>query len=181
VDLISANADAGNDVRSVFLFLLLPVLLAADGGTVLFHNVAGDFDITVFSKSEAVQAGVNDLSVMVQGSDHNTIMNATVLLRLERTQPTGEIMRLTGIATHKKATNKMLYATSVNIPSTGEWQVQAVVTADGKHGMIASKINVLPPAPPVQNYWPLVAMVPLLGIAFIINRKLRAKFRARVP
>jgi hypothetical protein len=167
-------------LRFTWLFML-SMLLAADGGTVLFHGQAGDFDVTVFSKSEAVRAGANDFSVLVQGSDHATVMNATVLLQLGRSQNSGEIMRITGIATHAKATNKMLYASTVNIPATGKWSLDVNVTSDGKNGIAAGQIYVLPPAPPIQNYWPLVLMVPLLGLAFVINRRLRARFRARRP
>jgi len=162
-----------------FLFLLA-TLLFADGGTVLFHQQTSEFDITVFSKSEAVRAGANDLSVMVQNRrDNSTVMNATVLLHLKKTQSSGEIMRLTSIATHGKATNKLLYAASVSIPATGTWQLDADVSSDGRNGIASGQLQVLPPQPPMENYWPYVDMVPLLGIAFIINRKLRARFSSR--
>ena len=167
--------------RCTILLILFAALLQADGGTVVFHKPAGDFDVTVFSKSEVVRAGLNDLSVMVQRrSDNSTVMNASVLLHLQRTQPTGEIMRLTGIASHAKATNKLLYAATIKIPSTGPWQLNADVSSDGHSGTAAGEIEVSQPLPPVANYWPYVMMVPLLGIAFIINRKLRQRFRARI-
>lgn len=167
--------------RCLFFLMIVSKLLMADGGTMLFHQRAGDFDVTLFSKSEAVRAGANDLSVMVQRLDNSTVMDATVLIRLQHTQSDGEIMRITGIATHAKATNKTLYAANINIPATGQWQVDADVTSGGKNAVAIGRINVLAPQPPMQNYWPLVAMVPLLGIAFIINRKLREKMRARLP
>lgn len=167
------------NLRLLWLTIMLSNMGLADGGTVLFHKPAGDFDVTVFSKSEALRAGDNDLSVMIQRLDNTLVMDATVLLRLERAQAGGEIVRLTGIATHAKATNKTLYAATVNIPSTGQWRLEADVTSGGKNSAATGQINVLPPQPPMQNYWPFVAMVPLLGIAFIINRKLRERFRAR--
>jgi hypothetical protein len=182
LDFIPADADAGRDVmnlRLLWLAVTFSNLVLADGGTILFHKTAGDFDVTVFSKSEAVRAGSNDLSVVVQRRDNTTVMDATVLLRLERVQGDGQIMRLTSIATHAKATNKTLYAATVNIPSTGQWRLDADVTGGGKNGIATGEINVLAPQPPMQSYWPFVAMVPLLGIAFIVNRKLRQRFRAR--
>jgi hypothetical protein len=163
-------------VKNLILFSLA-VLGLADGGTVLFHKPAGDFDVTVFSKSEAIRAGVNDVSVMVQRGDHSTVMDATVLLHLELKQTSGDIMRLTAIATHAKATNKTLYAVPFNIPATGHWKLDADVTSQGKNGVASGEINVLPPLPPVVNYWPYVAMVPALGVAFLINRKLRQRYR----
>jgi hypothetical protein len=75
----------------------------------------------------------------------------------------------------------LLYAASINIPSTGQWRLETDVSSEGKNGIATGQMNVLPPSPPIQNYWPFVAMVPLLAIAFIINRKLREKFRARQP
>jgi hypothetical protein len=179
VDFVSAHADARHDVTiRCFFLLLLAKLLLADGGTVVFHKPAGDFDVTVFSKSEAVRAGINDLSVMVQRRDNSAVMDATVLLHLEKTQ-SGQITRLTAICRHDKATNKLLYASSVNIPSTGTWRLTADVTSGGHNGMASGTIDVFAPLPPVVNYWPYVAMVPALAVAFIINRKLRARFRAR--
>jgi hypothetical protein len=178
LDFVSADADAGSDVRSAVYFLLAS-LAWADGGTVLFHKPAGAFDITVFSKSEALRAGVNDLSVLVQRGDHATVMNATVLLHLDLTQGSGDILRLTAIATHAKATNKTLYAAPVNIPATGRWRLTADVASDGTTGNAAAEVQVLAPLPPVVNYWPYIAMVPALGVAFLINRKLRERFRPK--
>lgn len=166
--------------RVVLLLACLSIQLFADGGTIILQKQAGDFEITVFSKSEVIRGGSNDLSVLVQRPDRSTVMDATVLLHLERTQNTGEIMRLTGFATHGKATDKMLYATAINIPATGQWHLNVDVSSGGKHANASGVINVLAPAPPLQNYWPIVAMVPLLMIAFVINRRLRAKFRARM-
>jgi hypothetical protein len=186
LDFVSANADAGHDVmRSLwfasiwFASLLFGRMLLADGGTVVFHKPAGDFDVTVFSKSEAVRAGLNDLSVMVQRHDNSTVMDATVLLHLEKTQTSGEIVRLTSIARHANATNKTLYAASVNIPSTGLWRLQTDITVGAHSGSAKGGLDVMAPLPPVVNYWPYVAMVPALAVAFIINRKLRARFRVR--
>jgi hypothetical protein len=182
LDFISADADAGHDVtalRIALLCLISAPSLLSDGGTVILHKAAGDFDVTVFSKSETVRAGVNDLSVMVQRADHSNVMDATVLLHMELTKTDGEIMRLTGIATHAKATNKMLYAAPINIPTTGKWKLEADVTSGGQNGVSSGDIDVLPPQPPVVNYWPYVAMVPALGVAFLINRKLRERFRPR--
>jgi hypothetical protein len=164
---------------NLLLLSLIASLAWADGGTVLFHKPAGDFDITLFSKSEAVRAGINDLSVLVQRPDHSTVMDATVLLHLEQKQTSGDILRLTAIATHAKATNKTLYAVPFNIPATGSWHLEADITSQGKTGIATGEITVLPPLPPVVNYWPYVAMVPALGVAFLINRKLRQRYRPR--
>jgi hypothetical protein len=166
-------------LRMAGLFVMVAGLIGADGGTVVLHKHAGDFEVTVFSKSEAVRAGTNDLSVMVQRGDQSTVMNAAVLLHFEMKQKSGDIMRLTAIANHAKATNKMLYAASINIPATGLWQMDADVTSDGRNGVATGQIQVLPPLPPVVNYWPYVAMVPALAVAFLINRKLRERFRSR--
>ena len=166
-------------LQSFLLLIAATTLLYADGGAVLFHRPAGDFDVTVFSKSEALRAGLNDISVMVQRGDHTTVMNATVLLHLSQTSSTGDITRLTAIATHAKATNKLLYAAPVNIPTTGSWRLDAEVSSDGRSGQATGQLPVLNPLPPVVNYWPYVAMVPALGVAFLINRKLRERYRAK--
>ena len=159
--------------------LLLAINVWADGETILFHKQADDFDIALFSHLDAMRAGKNDVSVLIQDRGHSTVMNATVLLHLSQIRNMGEITRLTSIATHAKATNKTMYGAPLNIPATGKWNLQVEVSNNGKTVSASTEISVLPPLPPVVNYWPYVAMVPALGVAFLINRKLRERYRVK--
>lgn len=156
------------------LFLLASAGLAfADGGAVVFRAPAGPFDVAILSKSDAIRVGPNDLSVMVQKGQSN-VMDASIQVHLTRNAG-GEIERLTAIATHAKATNKTLYAASLNMPSPGVWRLSVDVSAAGEKGTAADNIHVLSALSPAATYWPYIAMVPFAALAFVLNRWLRKK------
>ena len=102
------------------LALLLATSLYADGGKVLFQRKAGAFNITLFAAESPVRVGRPDLSVMVQSnSDQSPVLDANVQLRLVR-HDANAITDITAPAKHDQATNKLLYAASleVNTPDT---------------------------------------------------------------
>jgi hypothetical protein len=166
-------------MRIAVLFLSFCCVAFGDGGTLLFRTSAGLFDVTVFSKADPVRVGMNDFSVLVEKHDaHTTVMDAKVLLHLTRSE-NGEITRVTSIATHEKATNKMLYAGTINVPKPGAWKLGVDLSDRGETALAAANITVNPPAPPVANYWPYIAMVPCLGLAMFLNRWLKKKMGVR--
>jgi hypothetical protein len=157
----------------VLLFLVFAALVFADGGAVVFRGAAGPFDVAILSKSDAIRVGPNDLSVMVQKGQTN-VTDASVQVHFTRNAG-GEIERLTALATHAKATNKTLYAATLNMPSPGLWRLSVDVSAAGEKGTAADNIHVLSALSPAATYWPYIAMVPFAALAFVLNRWLRKK------
>jgi hypothetical protein len=166
------------------IIALLPVCagcLLADGGALLVRQNAGPLTISIFSSPEPLRVGTGDLSVMVQKSDDkSTVLDAKVKLHLTHTTPDG-ISEVFVPATHAKATNKLLYASQVNLTAQGPWKL--VTTVDSKAGSaeIAVNINVLPAEPRIFAYWPYFAVVPLIIVLFAINQWLKARRKANNP
>jgi len=147
----------------------------------LFRQDAGPFIVTAFSDPAPVRVGSADLSVMLQkASDQSTILDATVSFRLRKSQ-TGTITEVVAPATHARATNKLLYAAHITLPSSGHWQLLVDIKQGGVTVAASSDLYVLPEEPPAENYWLVFAMVPLLILAFVINRWLRRKWGVRSP
>jgi YtkA-like len=146
-----------------------------DGGSLIVRKQTGPIVVSVFSAESPIRVGTSDLSVMVQqASDESPVMDAKVMLRLTKTTE-GAVTEVAAPASHAKATNKTLYAAQVTLPSQGTWHLFADVTADGTNSEVAANVNVLPPAPPVETYWPYFMLVPFAILLFLFNRWLRRR------
>lgn len=155
--------------------------LLADGGALLVRQNAGPLTISIFSSPEPPRVGTGDLSVMVQRSaDKSTVMDATVKLHLTHKTPDG-ISEIFVPATHAKATNKLLYASQVNLTAEESWRLVAIVDSKIGNAEVAVNINVLPAEPRIFAYWPYFAVVPLVIILFAMNQWLKAKRKATNP
>ncbi len=155
--------------------LCVALLLFADGGTMQFRKTAGPFIVTVFSEPVPVRAGTADLSVMVEkAADQSTLLDAHVMLRLKKTE-SGSIVEVAAPATHEHATNKLLYAASVTLPSAGVWQLTVEVRDKVNSASASGDLHVIPAEPPVKEHWPLFAVVPLMILLFALNQWLKSR------
>lgn len=161
---------------------LAAIIVFADGGTMLFRKQAGPYVITAFSEPVPVRVGAADISAMVQeASDHGTVLDARVMMRLRKTA-SGNITEVVAPATHDPATNKLLYAAHITLPSTGSWMLEVDVT--GKNGAsesVSGDLSVLPAQQPVRSQWPYLAIVPAVILFFVLNQWLRKKRGIRSP
>lgn len=163
------------------VLLLVAGMLLADGGTVQFHKQAGRFDITLVSSPTPLRTGRADLSVMVQkASDNSSVQNANVTVHL-RKSATDNVVEVMAPATHAKATNKLLYAAELTIPSPGQWQVNVEVNAAGASATASGQIEVLTPQAPAATYWGYFALIPFAILLFIFNRWLRRRRQMLYP
>ncbi|MDQ2711496.1 MAG: hypothetical protein M3Y24_04545 [Acidobacteriota bacterium] len=166
----------------VLMFALLQgaaLVLFADGGTLVLRKQAGPFVISIFSSPETLRVGPNDFSAMVQRTeDQSSLLDATVKLRLTRITTEG-ISELYAPATHANATNKLLYAARVNVPSAGVWKLAADVETKQGNAEVVGEVHVLGPQPPLLAYWPYFAVVPLLIFLFVMNQWLKKRRRVR--
>jgi YtkA-like protein len=166
------------------VLILLPICagsLLADGGALLVKQNAGPLTISIFSSPEPLRVGTGDISVMVQRSeDKSTVLDATVKLHLTHSTPDG-ISEIFVPATHQKATNKLLYASQVNLTAEGAWKLVCTVDSKAGNAEVAANINVMPAQPRILTYWPYFAVVPLIVILFAINQWLKAKRKATNP
>ena len=139
-------------------------IAAADGGLVRLSERAGPFTITVFTAPTPLRAGPIDVSVLVQDADGGRVVgDAAVSVTLRTVEP--RPATVTGTATRAQATNKLLYAALLELPSPGRWQVDVSVERAGTAAAAVSlAVDVAPPLPPWRAYWPYFAL-PAIGIA----------------
>ncbi len=154
--------------RAAAAFLVPVTLLLADGGTVLLKKQTGPFVITIFGTA---QAGVSDISVLVQNSaDRSPLLDATVWLQVGHARTK---------LTHEQATNKLLYAAPVKLIHAGEWQLKVTLESQGRTGIAEGEIEVAPGVAPIVAYWPYFALVPLVVLLFALNQWLKNKRNVR--
>ncbi len=186
LDSVPADADAWHAVlkraiRNIGTVcagtVLASTLVFADGGTMLFRKRADPFVVTAFGEPVPVRVGATDLSVMVQNADDRTsVLDATVNIRAKKSS-TGSVVEIMAPATHARATNKLLYAAHVTLPSAGEWQLIVDIKRGSAAASASTDLNVLAQEAPAETYWPYFAIVPLLALAFALNRWLRRKWQ----
>ena len=139
------------------LVVLLVVALAAaawaDGGMVRLSQTSGRFTITVFSAPTPLRAGAIDLSVLVQTAPGGApLLDASVSVAL---RPGNDPAReLTAVATHEAATNQLLYAALLRLPTPGLWSVEVRVDAE----RVRFEMEAAPALPDALTFWPYLAL-----------------------
>ena len=168
----------------------------ADGGVIRLFEAKGPYVVTIFTASEPVQDSPVDVSVMVQRRDSSeAILDANVDLMF--TPPTestvepveqmcgqlgealmsrplgGQMTEFTVPATHKQASNKLLYAAPVEFGTVGNWRLQASI----ERGSEAVKVDCIIPvgSPPrrLTGLVPYLVLPPLMVSLFVVNQCLR--------
>jgi hypothetical protein len=156
-------------------FVLAPVSLRADGGVVCLHQISGSFLVTVFITPSAPRVGPVDLSVMVQDSfTRDVLLDADVDLRLDSENGGGAINLR---ATRGQSTNKLLQSAVINLPSPGNWQLNASVRRGSDQAVFKTQLKVAPPLPRLAAIWPFLMLPPLAVLLFAGNQTLRRRTR----
>ncbi len=192
MDSFAAYGNARDDaLRTVntrsFLLLLVvvaavPSFLWADGGTMVLQKRSGPFVITLFSDPTPLRIGRADLSVMCQKAEDNSpVLDAKVLLHLRRPSNGSNILEFTLPAKHDNASNKLLYAAALDLPSPGNWRVNVDVERNGILASVGGSLTVLEKQPAIVTYWPFFVIVPLVALLFAINRRLKRGRELRHP
>jgi len=168
-------------------FVALVQNARADGGVVRWREAKGPFLVTVFSASELVQGGPADISVMAQDQNSSeVVLDANVVLKL--TPPAGAEMKtheemcggkamapLIEEASHKQASNKLLYAAPVTFDAPGNWRLEASISRGGEKARFACDIPVAPASPQWTALGPWLAFPPVAIALFALNQFLRAR------
>jgi hypothetical protein len=156
----------------VFVFLFLGTSCAAargDGSTVCMSGRQGSYVIAVFSAPTPLRAGPIDISVLVQDArSGEPVTEAQVTVRL--TMP--EQPPLSVAATQEAATNKLLRAASIDLPSAGRWHLD--VDVDGPHGaaVISCDLDAANRLPKWRELWPWVCWPALVILLFGLHQAL---------
>lgn len=162
-----------NFVVALTLLVGTPVAWG-DGGAVQLQQPRGPFLITVFTAPTPLRAGPADISVLVQNHDGRTpLLDADVRVELRSSAPGGAAIRTA--ATRQQATNKLLYAAPVNVPSAGSWELRITVRHAEEVADVACQIAVATPLPPLLAHWPYLAFPPAAVMVFALHQWLRSR------
>jgi hypothetical protein len=146
----------------------------ADGGSVQLQQVDGAFRVTVFTAPTPLRAGPADISVLVQDvANDEPVLDAEVVLALTST---GADAALHAAATRQQASNKLLYAALVNLPSAGAWDLRVTVRRGRAAAVVGGRMAVAPALPPLLAHWPYLAFPPIAVLVFAVHqwRRLRS-------
>jgi hypothetical protein len=168
-------------MKTRFLFLLFVCASIcseafADGGHLRFSQPAGRFQVTLFTAPEPLTPGPADFSVMVQDGTSNQVL-PDVAIELTLTGPEGRI-----IAAHARAglaTNRLLQAADVVVPSLGTWHVVVQVKQGGRTGSCEADIVVGAGSRKRYLVW-IFSLLPVFAtMLFVLNQKQKGNVRTR--
>lgn len=160
---------------AVALTLLLAATRAlGDGGVVQVRQADGPFVLTVFTAPTPLRAGPGDISVLVQTRDGNApVLDANI--RLTLTPTTTDTAPIHTAVTRRHATNKLLYAAPVSLPSAGSWDLRVTAQRGQDVARVSCSIAVAAALPPLLAQWPYLAFPPVAVLIFTLHQWLRSR------
>lgn len=142
---------------------------AGDGGVVRLSERTGDYLVTIFTSPTPLRAGPIDISVLVQQADGGGVVGDAAVRVSLRSASAAEAIG--SAATRAQATNKLLYAALLDLPSAGNWQVDVTIERpDRPPATVAFAFEAAPPLPPWRTYWPYFALPPIAMAVYALHQ-----------
>lgn len=162
----------------------------ADGGVVLARQVVNGLDLTVFASPVPLRAGPVDVSVLVQDPESGrAILDAKVAVAWSSTSSDSpdwmppccamDDGRTAIPATRGHSQNQFLYSAIIPIRNAGSSELVVQLEAGGEKALFSCDVKVQPPQPPVQAYWPFLALPPFAVAGFALHQRLSQKQNRR--
>jgi hypothetical protein len=145
-----------------------------DGGTMLLHQDAGAFTITLFAAPQPLHVGAADMSVLVQDrSSGEVLLDPVIDLSVGTQAP----VRLT----RGQASNRLLQAAAVHFASPGKWRLTLVVRRGGDLATLSTECTVEPDRSRATMVWFYVLLPVGVILLFVIHQalKLRSEVQAK--
>jgi hypothetical protein len=142
-----------------------------DGGTMLLHQDAGAFTVTLFAAPEPLRTGDADLSLMVQDrSSGDVLLDPTVAI----TVGTDQTVRLQ----RGQATNRLLQAATVHFSKPGKWRLAISVQRGNDLAQLSTECTVEADRSRATLVWFYVLLPVGIILLFVLHQAL--KFRSEV-
>jgi hypothetical protein len=133
----------------------------------------------VFTQPAPLRAGPAEISVLVQDHDsQRPVLDAEVLVLLQQRGSDGPPIRAE--ATRQNAANKLMYATKVELPVSGQWQLRVMVHQGAVTADVAGLVMAEPSWPLLLSFWPWLTLPPLAIGLFGLHQWLSRR-RSRDP
>jgi hypothetical protein len=159
-------------LAAVFTLAMGTMAAHGDGGTMLLHQDAGAFTITLFAAPQPLQVGTADFSVLVQDrSSGEVLLNSIIDLTVA-----GTTVRLTtGLVS-----NRLLQSAPVHFSSPGKWHLTLAVRRGSEVAQLTTDCTVEPDRSRVTLVWFYVLLPVGIILLFVIHQvlKLRSERKA---
>ena len=160
---------------ALLAILSLPAYVGADGGLVIAQERAQEMRITLFAAPVVLRAGPIDASVFVQREeDGSAILGTPVAIRVVDGQRQGRWRK----ADHEQATNRLLYATVLQIPEAGAWTIEARVGTGEEAVHVLAPIVAGEKQAPAARFWGWIALPLPVLVFFSFQQWLRRRERS---
>ena len=128
-------------IAAVAFAFLVPDKIDIDKDIVRAQADSGPFHITVFTPPDPVPSDDFEITVLTQDRDTGAIvLDDAVSVHLTSQQGAGK--SVTAEASRGEAQNKILAATSVDLPSPGPWNLQLSVSRGKDSGAVSAPLDV---------------------------------------
>ena len=149
-----------------------------DGGAVVFSGESGPLRVTMFVEPVPPRVGLIDLSLLVQDRTSLEAIEAyTAFVTLTRAD-SATVEEHEASMSRNEATNRLFQAATVEIPTTGSWQVKLHVDWDRSEYLFQFPLEIQ--APPARFWdvliWILLPAIPLLLFVAGRLRRIVANF-----
>lgn len=152
-------------LAAVFILAMGTMAAHGDGGTMLLHQDAGAFTITLFAAPQPLQVGTADFSVLVQDrSSGEVLLDAIVDLTVS-----GTTFRLT----RGQVSNRLLQAATVHLSSPGKLRLTLAVRRGSDVAKLTTDCTLEPDRSRAALVWFYVLLPVGIILLFVLHQGLK--------
>jgi hypothetical protein len=152
-------------LAAVFMLAMGTMAAHGDGGTMLLHQDAGAFTITLFAAPQPLEVGTADFSVLVQDrSSGEVLLDPIVDLTVS-----GTTVRLT----RGQVSNRLLQAATVHLSSPGKLRMTLAVRRGSDVAELTADCTVEPDRSRATLVWFYVLLPVGIILLFVIHQGLK--------
>ncbi|HTZ60082.1 MAG TPA: hypothetical protein VMB49_18360 [Acidobacteriaceae bacterium] len=169
-------------LRRLAALLLLGLWASAaygDGGTVLLHQDAGPFSVTLFAASQPLRVGAADLSVMVQDKTTGQVLLDPVIDLTISPQSANARAQTVRLA-RGLASNRLLQAATVDFPHSGRWRLTVLVARGSETAHVSMECTVEPNHSRAELVWFYVLLPVGIIVLFVLHQVLKLRSEGKV-
>jgi hypothetical protein len=153
-------------VGALAMLLLWTAAAFGDGGTMLLHQDAGTFTVTLFAAPQPLRTGAADLSVMVQDrASGEVLLDPTIDIAIGP-QQTVRLAR-------GEASNRLLQAATVHFSMPGTWRLTVLIHRGKDSAQVSTECTVEPDRSRATLVWFYVLLAVGVILLFAAHQALK--------
>jgi hypothetical protein len=154
-------------LAAVFMLAMGTTAAYGDGGTMLLHQDAGAFTITLFAAPQPLEVGTADFSVLVQDRNSGEVLLDPVL----DLTVAGTTVRLT----RGQVSNRLLQAAAVHFSTPGKQRLTLAVRRGSEIAQLTTDCTVEPDRSRAALVWFYVLLPVGVIFLFVIHQGLKLR------